>query len=133
MAGNTKTAAAVRTAMLDILGAAADTGYLRIYDGTQPTDADTAIGTQVLLAELRFGADAFPPSVSGVLTANAITGAVAGAAGAATWFRVLQTDGTTALWDGSVGTSNADMVLNTTAIAFGATVAITALTYTLAA
>ena len=45
-----------------------DNGYLRIYDGTQPATANTAIGSQVLLAELRFNADAAPVAVNGVLT-----------------------------------------------------------------
>lgn len=134
MATNTKTAVAQRNTMLDIIGVAADLGYLRIYDGTQPADADTAITTQVLLAELRFAADAFPAAALGVLTANAITSdASANATGTASWFRVLKSDGTTALWDDNAGTSGTAMILNTTSIVLSAAVACTALTYTLPA
>ena len=95
----------------------ANTGWLRIYDGTQPANADTAVSTQNILAELRFGATAFGASVAGVATANAITAdSSANATGTATWFRVFKSDGTTALWDGSVGTAAANhMDLNTLA------------------
>lgn len=95
----------------------ANTGYLRIYDGTQPATADTAITTQVLLAELRWNATAFGAPAAGVATANAITSdASANNTGTATWFRALQSDGTTVLFDGSVGTSAADLILVTTSI-----------------
>ncbi len=134
MALNPKTAVAIRNAMLDALGDQADNGYLRIYDGTQPADADTAITTQTLLAELRLNAAAFPAASGGVLTANAITGdAAANATGTATWFRVLKSDGTTVLFDGSVGTSGANLNLNSVAIQSGAAVDVTSLTYTLPA
>jgi hypothetical protein len=115
----------------DAVVALANNGYLRIYDGTQPTDADTAIGAQVLLAELRFGATAFGASSAGVATANAITAdSSANATGTATWFRVLKSDGTTVLWDGSVGTATANLILNSTAISSGAAVSVSAFTYT---
>lgn len=79
----------------DFIGVAADNGFIRIYDGAQPTDADTAVGAQVLLAELRFAADAFPAAVAGLLTANAITSdPSANATGTAAWARILKSDGT---------------------------------------
>lgn len=113
----------------DFIGVAADNGYIRIYDGTQPTDADTAVGAQVLLAELRFGADAFPAAVAGLLTANAITSdASANATGTASWARILKSDGTSTLFDGTVGTSSANVVINSTAISAGAAVSCSALT-----
>ena len=63
---NPKTAVARRNAALD---AAFDTvlngGSLRIYDGTQPTDADTALGAQVLLAQLTLNATAFAAASAG--------------------------------------------------------------------
>lgn len=134
MAANPHTAAASRNAMADVIGNAADTGFLRIYDGAQPANADTALTGQVLLAELLFGADAFAPAAAGVATANAVTAdASANATGTASWFRCLKSDGTTALFDGSVGASGADLNLNTTAIQVGAQVAVTALTYTVPA
>jgi hypothetical protein len=109
----------------------ANNGFLRIYDGTQPATADTAVGAQVLLAELTFGATAFGAASGGVATANAITqDSSANATGTATWMRVLQSNGTTVLFDGSVGTSGCNLNLNSTAIAAGAAVQVTSFTFT---
>lgn len=135
MANNLKMADAAVNGEADALDVLAASGYLRIYDSTgtgQPATADTAVTTQVLLAELRFGSPAFGDAVAGVLTANAITkDSSANATGTATWFRVLKSDGTTSLWDGSAGTSNADLVLGSVAIQIGAEVSITAMTHTI--
>ena len=107
-----------------------NSGKLRIYAGTQATDADTALGAQVMLAELTFNATAFGAAVAGVATANAITSATTAASGTATWFRALQSNGTTVIFDGSVGTATANLILNSVAISSGAAVSVTALTYT---
>lgn len=119
----------------DFIGVAADSGYIRIYDSTgtgQPANADTAVSTQVLLAELRFAADAFPAATAGVLTANAITSdASADATGTATWARILKSDGTSVLFDGSVGTATANVILNTTSIVAAAVVSCSSLTLTI--
>jgi len=113
--------------LLDVGGA----GYLRIYDGAQPATADTAVGAQALLAELRFGATAFGAASNGVATANAITAdSSANATGTAAWFRTLAGNGTTAVFDGTVGTSGADLNLNTTSIVAAAEVSVTSFTYT---
>jgi phosphatidylglycerophosphatase A len=113
------------------LAALANSGYIRIYDGTRPTNADTAVGAQILLAELRFGATAFGASANGVITANPITAdASANAGGTASWARILQSDGTTVLWDDEVGTATANIILNSVTIGAGASVSITALTHT---
>lgn len=115
----------------DALAVLANSGYLRIYDGIQPANADTAVTTQTKLAELRFGSPAFMTSVSGLIEAYPVTADVsADATGTATWFRALESDGTTVLWDGSVGTTGTDMVLSSTAISIGTLVEITALTHT---
>jgi hypothetical protein len=119
-----------QNAAADAVCALADDGYIRIYDGSKPADADTAVGAQTLLAELRFGATAFGAASNGVATANAITDdASANATGTATWFRALESDGSTVLFDGTVGTSGCDLNLNSVSIVSGATVEITALTY----
>lgn len=131
MALNPKRANATVNTALDTQTALLNNGYLRIYDGTQAATADTAIGAQVLLAELRWNATAFGASVAGVATANAITAdASANATGTATWFRALKSDGTTVVYDGSVGLSSADCIINTTAIVLAATVSVTAATLT---
>jgi hypothetical protein len=125
-------AATANAAMDAAIGNVANSGKLRIYDGTQPATGDTAISTQNLLAELTLNADAFPAASGGVLTANAITqDSAADATGTATWFRLLQSDGSTKIIDGSVGTSSADLVLGSTAIQVGAAVQVTSLTFTL--
>lgn len=131
MALNPKRSNAAANAAVDAMAALLNNGYLRIYDGTQAADADTAVGAQVLLAELRFGATAFGAGVAGVATANAITSdSSANATGTASWFRALESDGTTVVYDGSVGTATADLILNSTAIAAGAAVAVSSLTLT---
>jgi hypothetical protein len=110
----------------------ADDGYIRIYDGTQAANPQTAIGSQVLLAELRFGTPAFGAAATGTATAEAITAdASANNTGTATWFRVLQSDGTTVLWDGTVSTSGADLNLASgTSITSGDNIAIDSMAYT---
>ena len=131
MASNLQESTTTQNAMVDALTVLANTGYIRIYDGVQAVDANTAVVAQVLLAELRFGATAFGASSSGTATANAISDdASANATGTASWFRVLKSDGTTVLWDGSVGASGADLNLNTVSIVASATVSITSLTFT---
>jgi hypothetical protein len=118
-------------AEVDAACALANTGWLRIYDGTQPANADTAVSTQNILAELRFSATAFGASVAGVATANAITAdSSANTTGTATWFRVFKSDGTTALWDGSVGTAAANLVLDNVSIVIGGVISVTAFTFT---
>jgi len=115
----------------DALAALANNGYLRIYTATRPANADTA-ASGTLLAELRMNATAFGASVDGVITANAITqDASADNGGTAAWFRVLKSDGTTALWDGEVGTSGSDLNLNTLTIGAGGTVSVSSLTHTI--
>jgi hypothetical protein len=116
----------------DFIGTALNTGFIRIYTGAQPTDADTAVGAQTLLATLRFGATAFPAAVAGVLTANAITSDTnAAATGTAAWARLLKSDGTSVVMDGTVGTSAANVVINAVAISAGATVSCSSLTITI--
>lgn len=108
-----------------------NSGYLRIYDGTKPASADTAITTQTLLAELTFGSTSFSAASGATATANAITAdSSANASGTATWFRVVKSDGTTVVFDGTVGTSGADLNLNSTSISAGASVSVTSFTYT---
>lgn len=132
MANNFKKTNFAVNAEVDALTPHFNNGYLRIYDGTQPATADTAITTQVLLAELRFNATAFGAAVAGVATANAITqDGAANATGTATWFRALKSDGTTVLCDGSVGTASSDLIMATTSIVTNAIVSVTSFTYTL--
>jgi len=130
MALNTKISDATANASADAACALANSGKLRIYSGAQPVDANTAIGAQVLLAELVMDSTAFGAASAGVATANTITGEDdAPATGVASWFRMFKSDGTTALWDGSVGTSGCDLNLPTTSIAEHDTVDVTGYVY----
>jgi hypothetical protein len=131
MATNTQVSNAGVNAECNALVDLLDNGYIRIYDGSQPANADTAVGSQVLLAELRFGTPAFGNAAAGVATANAITAdASANASGTATWCRVLGSDGTTVYFDGNVGTSASNLNMNSVAISSGAQVSCSSFVYT---
>jgi len=134
MANNPHYSQANRHTFLDaITTAIGASGLLRIYDGTQPTNVATALGAQVKLAELALSATFAPAASAGVLTANAITtDASADATGTATW-GTLTTSGGTRVVDFSVGTSGADLNLNSVSITVGGSVAVSALTITFAA
>lgn len=125
-------AIAALDAALALIGSSAT---VRIYSGTVPTDADTALGAQVLLAQLTMSATPFAGAVDGTgtasATANAITGAAAGATGTASFWRILNSGGTVRL-QGTCGTSDANMILPTLAIESGVTVNVTSLVVTLA-
>jgi hypothetical protein len=120
----------LRNARLDaITTAAGGSALLRIYDGTRPATG-AAITSQVLLAELTCNATFAPAASSGTLTLNAITqDSSANATGTATWARIV-TSGATFVLDCSVGTSGADINLNTTSIVSGAAVAVTSAVFT---
>lgn len=117
----------------DDLARRLDNGYLRIYDGTIPTNADTAVGAQVLLAELRANVTSAPAAVAGVLTFNAVTSDLANnATGTAAWFRALSSNGTTVVMDGLVTATGGggDMTLNTVSLVINAQTDVTSWTHT---
>lgn len=95
-----KTALSFRTSHLQAIADALDNGYLRIYSGTVPATADTALSGQTLLAELRFAATAEASNTGGVLTFDVITDdSSADASGTPTFARCLEDDGTTPVID----------------------------------
>ena len=120
---------AVRNAMLDALTSYAGASpLLRLYDGTRPATGGAAT---TLLAELVCNATFAPAASGGTLTLNAIANdAAANATGTATWFRLVKADGTTHVLDGSVGTSGADLNMNTVSIVTGGPVAISSFVVT---
>jgi hypothetical protein len=120
---------ATRNARLDaITTSAGASALLRIYDGARPATAGTAT---TLLAELTCNATFAPAASAGVLTLNAITqDSSANATGTATWFRIVKSDGTTFVMDGSVGTSGSDLNLSTTAIVLTQPVSVTSFVIT---
>jgi hypothetical protein len=128
---NPKLTSLAATAEADAVAALLNNGWIRLYSGLQPTTADEAVSGQVVLAELRFGNPAFGSASDGAAAANAITGdSSANATGTATWFRGFRSDGTTPVFDGSVGTSNSNLVLNSVEISAGAQVDVTSFTFT---
>ena len=135
MALNPKTSIASRNLALNAAFDILNSGHLLIYDGTQPTDADTALGAQVLLADLTLNATAFAAAAAASKAANAITtDSSANNTGTASWGTlVVTTRATTGTLDFSVGTSGANMNLNSVAISSGAAVSCTAATITQAA
>jgi hypothetical protein len=122
---------AAANAAADAVCALLNSGFLDIYDGTQPATVATAIGAQVKLAGLTFAASAFGAAAAAVATAGAIGADTdADATGTASWFRAFKSDHTTAVFDGSVGTSGANLNLSSVSIVIHGTVSVTALTYT---
>lgn len=124
MASNLKYSNGTRDAQQNgLITYAGSNAIIRLYDGTQPANANTAISTQTLLVSLTVSG-AFGTDSNGTLTFSTINNGTAVASGTASFFRIVKSDGTTVVMDGSVGTSSADLVLNTTTIATNDTVAI---------
>jgi hypothetical protein len=139
MANNPWFGNAFTRAALDAGCATANGGLLNIYDGTQPTDSETAVTTQNLLAQLGMNATAFAASAvtgaAGSRVATAVANAItddtsANATGTATWFRVLKSGGAQSVMDGSIAAvgGTADMLLATTSLVAGQDVAISSFT-----
>jgi hypothetical protein len=125
MASNLKYSNGTRDAQQNgLITYAGSAAIIKIYSGTQPVNANTAISGQTLLVSLNvsgtFGTDS-----NGTITLSSVTSATAAATGTASFFRITKSDGTTVVMDGSVGTSSADMILDNTSIATGQTVSIT--------
>ena len=129
-----KFSTALRNSRADAISSAiGNGGILRIYDGTRPANVATAVTTQVVLAELTGGSPFAPAASSGVLTANAITqDTSANATGTASWFRLFQSNGTTAVVDGDVTVTagGGDLTLNTVSIVAGGPVQVTSAVFT---
>lgn len=123
-------------ASVDAGCALANSGKIRVYTGTQPADANTALSGQTLLGEFTMPSTAFGASVasgtapnrSAVATAGTISDITAVATGTATWFRLLKSDGTTVLMDGTVGVSGADLNLTDITITTGETMRVASYT-----
>lgn len=122
----------LRNNMLDeITARAGASALLRIYSGSQPATGGTVT---TLLAQLTCNATFAPAASNGVLTLNSIssdTSAIEG--GVATWFRIVASDGSTHVLDGTVSTTAAgtgDLQLDDTTIVLGGTVAISSATIT---
>lgn len=136
MALNLKITNAMRSAACNAIVDSLDTGgagTIKLYTGTQAATADTAVGAQTLLVTITLSATAYGSASNGVATlAGTPLSGTAVASGTATWFRMANGSGTT-IMDGSVGTSSADLIVNTTTIASGNTVTVNSGTATMPA
>lgn len=116
------------------LGGATAAAIFRIYAGVQPADVSSAItAANVVIASLPAATtNCFGVAAAGVMTANAITNDAAAVGGTAAWFSIVKSTGLRVV-DGSVGTSGADLNLNSTTITTNAVVSISPFTITSAA
>lgn len=125
---------AVVAGMLNSTGLAESLGAspkLRIYSGTVPSNADAALSGNTQLAELVCAATPISGYSDTGTAARATLGAIApdtsaDATGTATFFRILDSAGTTVKAQGTVGTATSDLILNTTSITAGSQVSVTA-------
>lgn len=124
-------ATALRNARLDAITTFAGNGaLLRIYDGTQPATGGAAT---TKLAELTCGSPFAAGAAAGVLTLGAIAqDSAADASGNASWFRIVKSDGTTHVLDGTVTATGGggDLELVTVSITAGQPVQVTSFTIT---
>jgi len=137
MASNLHIATAARNAMLDQINGqigTSATGFLKIYSGTQPANAQTATSTaNTLLAQLTLSATAFGAASNGTITINTITDdSSADATGTAVWATLTKNDGTRII-DLSVGTSGSDINFNSVNFQSGAVVSVSGLSLNIAA
>lgn len=124
---NTQLSDATVNAQANALAALCNGGFIKIYDGTQPASADSALSGNTLGVTLTFGATAFGAANSGVITANAITTGVAVAGITPTFARIFKSDGTTVVMDVSAGASGANMTIG--AFTAGTTVSVSSFTH----
>jgi hypothetical protein len=107
-------------------------GKLRFYSGTIPATPETAITSQVLLAELTFaatpfGAPSFSGGLSSALAAFVSASVLPGANGTTAWARAVKSDGTTVVCDYSVGVSASDIIIANTTLSTSINLTISAL------
>ena len=130
---------AVANAMMDALHTAVgNTGILRLYaDAGTPDipagEPSAAASHGTVLAELTMNAASFGNAAASTsysrLTAGAITAdSSANASGDAVYFVLYDSAGTTALMQGTVGTTGCDMTIDNATIASGAEVSCSAFT-----
>lgn len=102
------------------------TGKIIIYDGDVPANADASLSSNTALATFTLGSSAFGSASSGTISLSGVPLTVAAdATGTASFFRITKSDGTTVVAQGSVGTSGAQLNLNTVAITQDVNVTIT--------
>lgn len=110
--------------------AVGNAGILVIVSGTRPANVAAAL-TGTVLATITMGSPWAPAAAAGVLSPTVPqSDLLADNTGTATHFRQFQSDGTTAVIDGDVSTSGADMNLTSTSIIANGVVSITSFAIT---
>ncbi len=109
MAGAINPSDAARNASLNalrnLIDAGAAGGKMKVYTGTRPTNANTAITSQTLLGTLTFSSTSAPDASSGVLTFSTITeDSSADSGGTIGWARITDSDDNV-VFDATAGTS----------------------------
>jgi hypothetical protein len=135
LANNPHFLLALRNTILnDVTTSLGTSAIFNIYAGVQPADVSAATtAANTIVAALAFpSTNAFGAAAAGVDTANPITSDSSAAGGTAAWFSFTKSTGLRVV-DGSVGTSGADLNLNSVTISTGAAVACSAFTITFAA
>lgn len=135
----TSLTALTASALADALDAYTNTGgagKIIIYGGSVPANADaTASPTVLVTFDSTHGTTQNPmfgAAASGVITLQGTPLTTpATATGTATHFRIYQNNGTTCVLQGSVGTSGAELNLNTVSITSAVNVTITSGTITM--
>lgn len=117
----------------DALDSGSGPGLIRIYSGSKPAGPDTAITSQVLLAEFTCADPAFTAGATGVRTLDATPALTAEglAAGTAAWYRAVSSDNV-AHFDGTVSdeAGAGELKMNTTTVSVGLDLQLTAGTLT---
>lgn len=130
----TGSAQAMCNALVDLLDAGSGSGTLKLYTGTRPATADTALSGNTLLGTLTFSKPAFSStSTLGVATASPIVqDSSADSDGVATWARLQDSTGANVM-DISVGQagSGAELILASTSITEGNPIVVTSFTVTM--
>jgi hypothetical protein len=120
-------AVARKNALLPNYGALFASGTLRVYAGAIPTDADTALGAQVLLGTLGFGSTPFAAPSGGSISAQPITrDNSADVSGTASFFRSFDSGGVI-IEQGTITATGGggDLELNTVNIVAGGPIEVT--------
>ena len=99
-----------------LIAYAGNNAKINIYQGTIPVTANDPITTQTLLVTLTVNG-VFGTDTDGTLTLDSVNPGNAVSGGTMQFFRITQSDGTTVVMDGTVGTSGADMNFDTTTVA----------------
>lgn len=109
-----RTRVASRNTALQNLGDEVINGFVRFYDGAQPTDPDTALSGNNLIVECQLQNPAFSAPSNGQRTSTVILPGMVNLSGTPTFARFFLADGVTAVVDmsvpGEITLSKADWV-----------------------